>query len=359
MSNKLLRAFKTTGLLLALGVSMSVLLNLTAHAASFDCAKAGTNVEKLVCADAELSKLDERMAKNYNDALKTYPVPGALKLRQKQWLKRRNACVPVEADPYHEQDVIDKSTTNCLKESYEQRLTEIDSLSKADLPCPELPLIKSESEKAQCLKRWLTKHPLELNREHMPVQDQKFCTDFYQALATASPEVHYIEPVLRTENPLDPGLAKYRQCREFEAVGLGEDYYGLDVEAHGFRLYRVDLDGNPKNGLEEYLYEEESRGSMQDGHSQYVRVEFNPDGCYVKNSPNVSPQEPRRMPSISWGMGLNSLTLFRGRYQIFDLQGTSWLSTIAYDQKKHVFSLNQCNWQIPRQLLNEQSNSKD
>lgn len=29
------------------------------QAASFDCGKAGTKVEKLVCADAELSKLDE------------------------------------------------------------------------------------------------------------------------------------------------------------------------------------------------------------------------------------------------------------------------------------------------------------
>ncbi len=31
------------------------------QAASFDCGKAGTKVEKLICADAELSKLDEKL----------------------------------------------------------------------------------------------------------------------------------------------------------------------------------------------------------------------------------------------------------------------------------------------------------
>ncbi|WP_160296756.1 hypothetical protein [Sphingomonas sp. ERG5] len=33
-----------------------------AGAASFDCAKASTRVEKLVCSDPQLSRLDERLA---------------------------------------------------------------------------------------------------------------------------------------------------------------------------------------------------------------------------------------------------------------------------------------------------------
>lgn len=320
------------------------------QAASFDCGKASTKVEKLICTDAGLSGLDDRIAKNYADLLKTYPVPDALKLRQKQWLTRRNTC---------EQDDVDESITKCLKESYEQRLQEIDGLVKADLPCPELPLIKNESEKAQCLKRWLARHPLELNREHMPAKDQKFCTEFYQALATASPEVHYIEPVLRTEDPQDPGLAKYRQCRDIEPIGLGYDYEGIDDLAHGFRLYRVDLDGNPKNGLEEYLYEEESWWSMKNGHTQYVRVEFEPDGCYIKDRSNVDDQETRRIPAVSWGWGLNALISFRGLYHIFDLGGYVSLSTTGFDSKSKGFSIHQCNWRIPRQLLIEQSNGKE
>lgn len=38
-----------------------LVLALPAQAASFDCAKAGTKVEKLICGDVELSKLDEEL----------------------------------------------------------------------------------------------------------------------------------------------------------------------------------------------------------------------------------------------------------------------------------------------------------
>jgi len=319
-------------------------------AASFDCAKASNIVEHLICGDSELSKLDEHMANNYTNLLKTYPAPDALKLRQKQWLKRRTTC---------EQEDSDVSITKCLKESYTQRLHEIEGLAKADLPCPELPIIKSESEKAQCLKRWLARHPLELNSEHMSVNDQKFCTEIYQALASASSEVHYIEPVLRTEDPQDPGLAKYRQCRDFEPAGLGYDYYGIDNEAHGFRLYRAELDGNPNNGLEEYLYEEESWGSMKDGHTQYVRVEFTSDECSVEDSPNVDPQEPRLTSTSSGGSGLNSLISFRGRYYIYDLKGYIGLAVPGFDTKRRKFSGYQCSWLISDQLLNGQTKGKE
>ena len=41
----------------------------TARAASFDCAKARTGVEKAVCADPQLSEYDERIAAAYQRAL--------------------------------------------------------------------------------------------------------------------------------------------------------------------------------------------------------------------------------------------------------------------------------------------------
>ena len=42
---------------------------LASHAASFDCAKASAKVEKAICADKELSALDERMAAAYKKQL--------------------------------------------------------------------------------------------------------------------------------------------------------------------------------------------------------------------------------------------------------------------------------------------------
>ena len=41
----------------------------TSRAASFDCGKALTKVEKLICGDTELSKLDESLNKAYQQSL--------------------------------------------------------------------------------------------------------------------------------------------------------------------------------------------------------------------------------------------------------------------------------------------------
>lgn len=78
-------------------IQIAVLIGLTspAFSASFDCAKAGTTVEKLVCQNLFLSKLDDALAKNYGDLLKSndnlYPKK-ELREEQKAWIQKRNAC---------------------------------------------------------------------------------------------------------------------------------------------------------------------------------------------------------------------------------------------------------------------------
>lgn len=82
-------------------------LAVNTQAASFDCAKASTKVEKAICADEELSKLDEDLGKAYSEALPKAPDPESLKQQQKQWLRERNKC----------------SDTACLKQAYQTRLS--------------------------------------------------------------------------------------------------------------------------------------------------------------------------------------------------------------------------------------------
>jgi uncharacterized protein len=57
-------------------------------AASFDCKKATTWLEKTICSNPELSKLDEQMAKAYHDALASLSPEGQKETRQyqRQWL---------------------------------------------------------------------------------------------------------------------------------------------------------------------------------------------------------------------------------------------------------------------------------
>jgi uncharacterized protein len=85
-----------------------------AGAQSFDCAKAQSRVEKLVCADRSLAELDEYLGRYYSAS--RAEIPGAascLQSDQSQWLKTtRNAC----------------ADGACLKAAYLNRLAELDPL---------------------------------------------------------------------------------------------------------------------------------------------------------------------------------------------------------------------------------------
>ncbi len=58
-------------------------------AASFDCNKAGTPTEKLICSDKNVSALDTQLGKIYKAASETAPDKDALKIQQRDWLKKK------------------------------------------------------------------------------------------------------------------------------------------------------------------------------------------------------------------------------------------------------------------------------
>jgi len=62
-----------------------------ATAASFDCAKARSKVEKLICKDPQLSRQDEDLAKAYGEALKLWDgqIAAYVKLTQRGWVGSR------------------------------------------------------------------------------------------------------------------------------------------------------------------------------------------------------------------------------------------------------------------------------
>lgn len=71
----------------ALSVALALCPAPKSQAASFDCGKATTTVEKMICVDAGLSRLDEELNRVYKEALKRSPEPEELKRNQKEWLK--------------------------------------------------------------------------------------------------------------------------------------------------------------------------------------------------------------------------------------------------------------------------------
>ena len=67
-----------------------------ATAASFDCAKARTKVEKLICKDPQLSRQDEEVAKAYGEALKLWDgkIAAYVKMTQRGWVGVRALETP-------------------------------------------------------------------------------------------------------------------------------------------------------------------------------------------------------------------------------------------------------------------------
>jgi len=77
-------------------IGACALLSNAAFAAkpSFNCNKASHEVEKLICADDELAKLDVSLTNLYNVLLKNIPTAQKkqLKAEQSGWVKGRNDC---------------------------------------------------------------------------------------------------------------------------------------------------------------------------------------------------------------------------------------------------------------------------
>ncbi|MCC9598665.1 MULTISPECIES: lysozyme inhibitor LprI family protein [unclassified Rubrivivax] len=58
----------------------------------FDCQRARTPVERLVCADPDLARADARMAAAYSALTQRWEEDRSLRRTQRRWLRERNAC---------------------------------------------------------------------------------------------------------------------------------------------------------------------------------------------------------------------------------------------------------------------------
>jgi len=115
----------------ALKFCMLILTFMTSsYAASFDCAKAGTKVEKLICSNEKISQLDEEMAVTFKEAVKREPQ--TIKEQQRNWIKVRNSC----------------NGENCVLEAYQNRISELNEFVRSfDKEMNYLARAKQEEQK--------------------------------------------------------------------------------------------------------------------------------------------------------------------------------------------------------------------
>lgn len=71
---------------------LGLFFSVTSQAASFDCTKASSKIEKIICTDKYLSKMDEDLAAAYKRGQQNDKQADFLRREQMVWLKGRNNC---------------------------------------------------------------------------------------------------------------------------------------------------------------------------------------------------------------------------------------------------------------------------
>jgi uncharacterized protein len=91
----------------AIGMTLLCLVLVpAARAATFDCNKASSFAEKVVCSDSRITAMDDELGGLYKEAFASSPNKDALKTEQKAWLASRDRC----------QD------SNCIMKAYSDRI---------------------------------------------------------------------------------------------------------------------------------------------------------------------------------------------------------------------------------------------
>ena len=99
----------TAAVVITLAVSFS---DQAVAAPSFDCNKASTRVERMICDHRGIARLDSELAEAYRTALRDSQWASAnrrIRRDQKEWIAERNEC----------------STPRCLRQAYKRRIDEL------------------------------------------------------------------------------------------------------------------------------------------------------------------------------------------------------------------------------------------
>lgn len=105
--------------------AMALVLSAPAQAASFDCARASTEVEKAICANPELSRSDEVLARAYATALGglSDEAKAAMQAGQREWLGFAALACTTDARPFTM--ALTDEQQGCLNSVYRSRISDL------------------------------------------------------------------------------------------------------------------------------------------------------------------------------------------------------------------------------------------
>ena len=179
-------------------ILLLLLLSLTSlvHAASFDCAKAATDVERKICNNEKLSGLDAAMGEIYERELSRDSAAKQIRAAQKAWLDTRNRCNDIA----------------CLEAKYEQRI--------ADLACDKESIGAGSGSGSSMCTSFLIRL---VERELSPLQEK-----FVGQVVGQSNNPDYAKRVLIAEEKA------WRDYRHAQCALYGETEGGSDAWKNAF-----------------------------------------------------------------------------------------------------------------------------
>lgn len=171
---------------------------------------------------------------------------------------------------------------------------------------------KSEAKKLDFVRKMLK------NEKHMRVSEYStsHCNQMMKDLLEGK-NFKAIEPYLRTDSEDDPRLARWNQCKQkdYHDVGVDEDRFFGGLSELGdspYRFYRIELDGNRKNGPEDMVYYEKPSDPLKSGDTGYTWVDLMK--CERKDGFPVGSMSQFREKAVS----LNALVYYKGKLWAID-----------------------------------------
>jgi uncharacterized protein len=127
-------------------------------AASFECAKASASIERMICTNPQLSKLDEELSSSYKVAMAKAVNEEQLKTSQRWWLAQiRNSC----------------TTVDCMMKVYTQRLTALNKQDDISFVPPPASSALTAKEADACLAVVNASNHGQLHRYEQRAPDQQ------------------------------------------------------------------------------------------------------------------------------------------------------------------------------------------
>lgn len=212
-------------------LTLILLTSISLFAASFDCTKATTNVEKMICADEQLSQLDTKLSQIYSSF---YFLTQEIKSDQRAWMKKRNTC----------------KESSCVKTFYQQRVEELNTslANQNTFPRTYLDAMKTAQESMQEVDpQTVTSVPYNKN------QSKEFKEDFFRFRN------------ITFKTPLIAEVKEYNDPKLREILG----------ECHGYR-FDLQVIKTPHRIL-------------KPGEDMYMSPDFDPINPVISREPVINP----------------------------------------------------------------------